>query len=663
MTSYFYKLLESPFVRFIKNQFFRIDTTLIVMIGLLILLIFSLIMSASNYYDSYINIDNTRHQLSQKAIPAIDHLFESVRSSAVHFEQDWNKDTSNAKTNQFLISTLESLNKKFAHQPSLFVGIALVSETGKIQFVSSIKEAEKSVLAPLIAANSIIHWSDSSESLVIGNIVQTPNSKGANLLSVDYRLHQSSPDIQRKLVILINSNYLFDLVSLEPSNMDKLRFILINNQGKSITNSAYHSNAEELRAFTRSPLLSQDQMLYSVNQLNHPIITNGYQYSIIIPSRHFAYTLLGGVHQKDALQPFYSILYEKLCLLAPISLTFILFCIWYRRRLIRSIIDLTKAAYQLGNEDTNIILPRKIPNKELFDLTKAIMRIQHAQKNIIHTLLSLSTVKEQQDEAIRICEHSDQIKLEILREIRHRTCNFLNAISMTSQMLLCHLRKESNIFMTPEHQEEALIRIDTLVRHIEAFTTDTLENEQFDPCTVMQECIALQRKTLLRGGIHFVYNAQPNIPPLCADKIRFIQAINGLIRRASDFLIGGETITISMEIKEVDYTEFLIITIADNGYGIAEKKRQELFEMHDGRGIERDIDGIELSIASVRKLLILHGGDIELQDEWGKGSVITAKIPYPQSQKQDRGVVDKHLKETLPPNVTLLFKPKENDEE
>ncbi|MBL0319124.1 MAG: HAMP domain-containing histidine kinase [Alphaproteobacteria bacterium] len=356
-----------------------------------------------------------------------------------------------------------------------------------------------------------------------------------------------------------------------------------------------------------------------------------------------------------------SFLYEcslEFIRLLPISILFLIAFIWYRLRIFSSIKIITQEIHKLGNEDIELKLPRTAPNPEVFGLIKSVLRAQKAQERIIQTLLNLSSVKELQDETIRIGERSDLMKLEILREIRHKTCNFLNAISMTTQMLLCHLRRESNIVMSPRHQEEALVRIDTLVRHIEAFTTDSLEREHFNPCDIMQECIDIQKKALIRGGINLEYAPRQDLPPIFADKIRFIQAINGLIRRASDFLVSGETIRISLKLAPIDYIDHLIITIEDNGYGIPEKKRQELFEMHDGRGIERDIDGIELSIASVRKLLILHGGDLELTDEWGKGSIITIHLPYQTTDESPRLKTTIEGNSQLPSNVTPLFKVK-----
>ncbi|MDA0524320.1 ATP-binding protein [Methanococcoides alaskense] len=73
----------------------------------------------------------------------------------------------------------------------------------------------------------------------------------------------------------------------------------------------------------------------------------------------------------------------------------------------------------------------------------------------------------------------------------------------------------------------------------------------------------------------------------------------------------------------------LEISISDNGIGIPENKHDEIFDTFKqvDSSIARSYGGTGLGLAIVKKFVEMHGGEIWVESEVGKGSTFTFSIP------------------------------------
>jgi CheY-like chemotaxis protein/anti-sigma regulatory factor (Ser/Thr protein kinase) len=72
------------------------------------------------------------------------------------------------------------------------------------------------------------------------------------------------------------------------------------------------------------------------------------------------------------------------------------------------------------------------------------------------------------------------------------------------------------------------------------------------------------------------------------------------------------------------------ISVADTGIGISEMDQARIFqEFHQvDQGPNRQQQGTGLGLALTRRFAILHGGEVRVHSELGKGSVFTVRIPF-----------------------------------
>jgi two-component system, OmpR family, phosphate regulon sensor histidine kinase PhoR len=111
-----------------------------------------------------------------------------------------------------------------------------------------------------------------------------------------------------------------------------------------------------------------------------------------------------------------------------------------------------------------------------------------------------------------------------------------------------------------------------------------------------------------------------------ADARRLEQMLTNLIDNAIKFSREQGTVVISHEAGQRDR-----ILVRDNGDGIPAQHLERLFERfyRIDRARSRDMGGTGLGLAIVKHIAILHGGEVTVTSEVGKGSTFTIHLPKP----------------------------------
>ena len=112
-----------------------------------------------------------------------------------------------------------------------------------------------------------------------------------------------------------------------------------------------------------------------------------------------------------------------------------------------------------------------------------------------------------------------------------------------------------------------------------------------------------------------------------ADARRLEQMLTNLVDNGIKFTRANSTVTVSHEAGTPDR-----ILVSDNGDGIPAQHLERLFERfyRVDRARSREMGGTGLGLAIVKHLALLHGGEITVQSELGKGSTFTIHLPKTQ---------------------------------
>lgn len=105
------------------------------------------------------------------------------------------------------------------------------------------------------------------------------------------------------------------------------------------------------------------------------------------------------------------------------------------------------------------------------------------------------------------------------------------------------------------------------------------------------------------------------------------QALVNLVDNAIKYSNEAGRVRVSVRNRE----RRLQITVADSGLGIARRDLARLFERfyRTDKARSRDMGGTGLGLAIVKHISLVHGGEVNVESELGKGSSFTLTIPQP----------------------------------
>ncbi len=115
-----------------------------------------------------------------------------------------------------------------------------------------------------------------------------------------------------------------------------------------------------------------------------------------------------------------------------------------------------------------------------------------------------------------------------------------------------------------------------------------------------------------------------DLPRVWADEMRIRQVMLNLLSNAIKFTHTG-SITLRMGSK--DSTVF--VSVIDTGVGISEKAIKHIFKRFEQAGADTDrrYGGTGLGLDISRQLVQMHGGELTVQSEVGKGSIFSFSLP------------------------------------
>jgi signal transduction histidine kinase len=152
-----------------------------------------------------------------------------------------------------------------------------------------------------------------------------------------------------------------------------------------------------------------------------------------------------------------------------------------------------------------------------------------------------------------------------------------------------------------------------------------LDRVQFDLRQAMDNALTLVRGRAERHGINLETVVDAEVGDYNGDERKFKQIMLNLLTNAVKFTPQGGTVTMAAHRVDGSY----VFSVKDTGIGIAKEDHSKVFEEFKQVGTDyaRKAEGTGLGLTLTRRLVELHGGEIFLESEPGKGSTFTFNLP------------------------------------
>lgn len=243
-------------------------------------------------------------------------------------------------------------------------------------------------------------------------------------------------------------------------------------------------------------------------------------------------------------------------------------------------------------------------------------------------LLAIEDITDRQMSRQRLVE-ANQRKNNFLATLAHELRNPLTPIRLRIDLLRRQAKDVApRYFDMLDRQIAKLVGIVEDLLDIARIEHDLVElrKEPIDLVRLINDAVEDSRY-LVDERRHSLSLSIPSEPiPLMADPLRLEQVISNLLSNAAKYTDTGGRIAVLLE----RISNEAILTVRDNGIGIAPDLLPQLFEMffQSSASLDRNNVGLGIGLNLSKRLVELHGGRIEgHSDGLGKGSDFTVHLP------------------------------------
>jgi hypothetical protein len=141
-----------------------------------------------------------------------------------------------------------------------------------------------------------------------------------------------------------------------------------------------------------------------------------------------------------------------------------------------------------------------------------------------------------------------------------------------------------------------------------------------DLVSLIRDVISFLRKMADSKGILLKLHSSTEIPPITADENDLRQLFMNLIINSIEAMETHGQVCINLK---VNADSKLRVEVSDNGPGVPHDKLGKIFQPF----YTSKKQGTGLGLATCKRIVLDHGGEIRVESEWGKGTTFLVDLP------------------------------------
>jgi two-component system phosphate regulon sensor histidine kinase PhoR len=245
--------------------------------------------------------------------------------------------------------------------------------------------------------------------------------------------------------------------------------------------------------------------------------------------------------------------------------------------------------------------------------------------SLIFVSLAIIYVGWQRDRQLK------QLKEDFIGNVSHELKTPLSLIRMFSEILVMGRvndeAKKLEYYRTIYNESDRMSR---LIANLLDFANLVrgVENKHFETTNISQlvaKALEAYRHEIQKEGFQLNLDSAPDIPDCYADPNAITMAFLNLLDNSIKY--SGNQKQIDIRIRRENGS--VNLSVIDKGVGIPEYEQQRIFDKFY-RGSDpsvRRVRGSGIGLAITKHVAEMHGGEVLVDSEPGKGSTFTLKIP------------------------------------
>jgi signal transduction histidine kinase len=265
----------------------------------------------------------------------------------------------------------------------------------------------------------------------------------------------------------------------------------------------------------------------------------------------------------------------------------------------------------------------------LGELSKAAMDMLEARRHHDELEVSFTQLVDVQRELRRSNEHLSAFAGQVSHDLQGPLAGVMLALEMMEDEL------DDGVEFSPEHRAMFVQRALSSAERMRATVAGLLEfaslGGTITPCRLDMGVVVKDVVSDLAARLSGVRLDVMDLPDVCGDEVQVRAVMQNLVSNALKY--AGAVPDPCISIGGAQGEQRSRITVSDNGPGVPRSQRESIFELlvRGDDTADSGIHGLGIGLATCRRIVQSHGGDLGVRDSAMGGAEFWFGLPHPAS--------------------------------